>query len=834
MSVVSSIRDYVEFLNTLSDSLGNDFTLSKFITETCFYFLKTLQYCVYYLFSLEWLRDFTLLPVTIPQISQAIFAENLFLQTPEKTYFDFLEIPSINENKFFLGFCNSFFLTLPVTVTHIISIRRLIIQGIPAAIFSFSGFILGQTLFIFCVIFGIRSILIPWLSLEPLNYIIGFILIFQLVYSMVQENLTILNWNNPLNQITFLKFFLFNFVLSWCEQSCIFQYFSNITISQYPSLLEGFSTKTTISSIFIHSYYIYGIFLGSCIFSLFWGFTILQIKNILQKSSRFFGNSFIQNLNKTSFVVILGFTLSSIPFYGLDYLITGPLGFVSQDNVFKNTFLAQNFVKDPVNLQFGSTGDPRFELELSSFDRGHYLLFPENLNGFSFEDFNYRGELDWTVRREKENPLIERKHSLLGRYLSKYKVRQSKEKLKDDSIYTKANKFLEYTDYSQDKQIDFGGIEKRFNNWYTYLFFDPTTEISFDKTDFDVLFSKIASWSFITPSNYLFGRQVIPIEKTIKEKYYSNPIYKALLAIDIDLFLNRQPSSAFLGGQHELDLYKKRTILQSYYDSLRLYKKLPIYNKFENFFDGTKSFTNKVYNQQFKGTLRAVRRLFSLSLSSTEIVEKKTNSVSSILKYDQSLYQNNLKFFPYHEEIPEFEFFIQKPNKKTPYSSCFLQEIYSKPFYAGWDENLRKFIITNKIFPRKTASSEINFSQDWHSKFRLEKQSSGKNIVSNSQKINFSLWPKTKASIFNKPELFFSGVKKSLFTTLGYAKIDSLLEEKDFSTVENYYYYFPSNMVFEPHLVDTTGFRIDNIDKVIQKRGGFVWPGTLPLANFPF
>ena len=34
---------------------------------------------------------------------------------------------------------------------------------------------------------------------------------------------------------------------------------------------------------------------------------------------------------------------------------------------------------------------------------------------------------------------------------------------------------------------------------------------------------------------------------------------------------------------------------------------------FENFFEGSKSFTNKVYNQQFKGTLRPLRRLFSLT-----------------------------------------------------------------------------------------------------------------------------------------------------------------------------------------------------------------------------
>ena len=32
-----------------------------------------------------------------------------------------------------------------------------------------------------------------------------------------------------------------------------------------------------------------------------------------------------------------------------------------------------------------------------------------------------------------------------------------------------------------------------------------------------------------------------------------------------------------------------------------------------HFFEGSKSFSNKVYNQQFKGTLRSVSRLFSLT-----------------------------------------------------------------------------------------------------------------------------------------------------------------------------------------------------------------------------
>lgn len=43
MSFVTSIRDYVETLNTISESWGQDFTLTRFVSETSLYFLKTLQ-----------------------------------------------------------------------------------------------------------------------------------------------------------------------------------------------------------------------------------------------------------------------------------------------------------------------------------------------------------------------------------------------------------------------------------------------------------------------------------------------------------------------------------------------------------------------------------------------------------------------------------------------------------------------------------------------------------------------------------------------------------------------------------------------------------------------
>lgn len=862
MSVVSSIRDYVEFLNTLSDSLGNQFTSSKFITETFLYFLKTLQYSVYYIFSFQWLRDFTLLPVTIPQISHAIFSENLFLevQEPSKVFFQFLEIPSLQQNKFLLGLFNSFFLTLPITVTHIITIRRLIIQGIPAAGFSLLGFLTGQTLFILCVTFGLRSILIPWLSLEPFNYILGFILIFQLVYNMVEENLTYLKWNDPLNKKIFRNFFLLNLLLSWCEQSCIFQYFSNITLSEYPSIVEGFSTKTTLASFFGHSSYIFGIFLGSLIFSILWAFFVLQIKNLIVSFTNISLSSFVQTINKATFIVVLGFTLSSIPFYSFDYLFTGPLGFISGDDVFKNTLFAQNKIKDPYSVIFNPQ-EPYLNFDVAPFDRGRYVLSPEF---YTFEDLNYRGEFDWTTRTEKQSNIGDSKAGFLS-------ITKIFKKQKDNNVVNKNqidsqefNKYNEYNsilpeNYPETKGLSFNTLEKsssenRFYSSYGFKELDVSNEedafyLQLEKDNaIKNNFKEHSSFSYPAyPENFsqlIENRPEHHIEKKIKQKYYSNPIYKNLLALDIDLFLNRQLDSTFLEKQYEIDLYQKRQILNSYYNSLRFYKDLP--ESFEEFFDGTKSFTNKIYNQQFKGTLEIVRRLFSLQIKSgkenspeeftSDLKVLEQNTLNSPLKYDQPLYENKIKFVPYHEEIPDIEFFDKKKPQFNEIKKLVLQQMIIKPLYAGWDENLRKFVLTNKLQPQVNAGYEINVSQDWFNQFQREKQIYQKQNSSNinltgSQKINFSMWPKS-IETFYKSQVPYS----SLF----YTKIDTIIDNVDKSvnpkdglldSLKTQYKSLPSNAKYvEQHFrsSEKSGSKSEStFDDLMPKRGGFIWPGNL-------
>jgi hypothetical protein len=152
MSFVAVTRDYVEFLNHLSDSFNGIIPISEFCKETFLYLIKTVQYVFLYLFSFQWIRDFTLLPIVIPQISTNLLKEKFFLESSSNIFFNFLDIQTFYQNSFILGFFNSLGLTFPVSIIHILTIRRLYIKGIPSAVFSISGYLTGQLIFIICVI----------------------------------------------------------------------------------------------------------------------------------------------------------------------------------------------------------------------------------------------------------------------------------------------------------------------------------------------------------------------------------------------------------------------------------------------------------------------------------------------------------------------------------------------------------------------------------------------------------------------------------------------------------------------------------------------------------
>nr|YP_010704262.1 hypothetical protein RF1 [Micractinium simplicissimum]WCO87768.1 hypothetical protein RF1 [Micractinium simplicissimum] len=813
MSFVTSIRDYVETLNTVSETWGQGFTLTRFSTETALYILKTIQAGVLYIVSFQWIRDFTLLPIVLPKMSVSIFKETFFVETPSQVFFDFLEIPDLHQNKFVLGFFNSFFLSLPLSVVSLLSIRRLLIQGIPAGVYSIGGYLTGQIIFLICTLFGVRQILIPWLTLEPLNYVLGLVLIFRIIYSMIGEPLKELKgWFLP----QYKTFFITSFILAWCEQTSIFQYLGNLTASSNVTLLESFSSSSPISSFFSHFIYILGISSGCFLFTFLWGFFFLQLKNTCLLYTPVFLSSFIQLVNKTTFVLALALSFTSIPFYGFDYLLTGPFGFVSQDTLFKNTMLDQRNEKlkaPDIRLSDAETNYELIHIDVSPFDRGEYLLSSNTPAPLSFEDLNYRGEFDWTGR-SKYQGIADSRSSFFS--LSKLFKKQNKSQ-SDSSSQTavfepqERNKLLSEKDTSYNPADFESGRESAelFKEKYDL----PIKQGTDDESAVITTYHEISLASF--PEDYLRTKPAVEkgIEQKIKDKYYSNPVYKALLTLDIDLFLNRQPNTFQLSPEQENDLYIKRSILESYYNSLRDYSNVPYSETFEDFFDGAKSFSSKVYNQQFKGTLRSVRRLFSLTVNNENIKER-------VLKFDQPLYSlsENQKFSPYHEELENQEILSQNDLSFKPDGG-----LLAKPLYAGWDEHLRKFVITNKHLSRNLAGYQVandpevtrNFSSNSFTKNELSSYKQGR-------KIKFTTWPLSMDQI--EREKIPSVLLYESLTAETQQRLNLLKTGLDTLPVNVKRYEFNQTLIKQD---------LDRFESLAPKRGGFIWPGN-PKLNFSF
>ena len=83
MSFVTLTRDYIEFLNNLSESFSGLIPFPELLKESAIYLIKTIQYVFIYIVTFRWIHDFSLLPIVVPQLSTALVKEK-FLEEIEK------------------------------------------------------------------------------------------------------------------------------------------------------------------------------------------------------------------------------------------------------------------------------------------------------------------------------------------------------------------------------------------------------------------------------------------------------------------------------------------------------------------------------------------------------------------------------------------------------------------------------------------------------------------------------------------------------------------------------------------------------------------------------
>jgi hypothetical protein len=288
-----------------------------------------------------------------------------------------------------------------------------------------------------------------------------------------------------------------------------------------------------------------------------------------------------------------------------------------------------------------------------------------------------------------------------------------------------------------------------------------------------------------------------PIQEIIKERFYKTIAYKRALNFDIDLFISRQPKKYLLSQQEETELLEKRQSLSKYYDTLRDYKKMSVsdFELFKKYFGGSKSYATKFYNQQFKGTLKIVRKLFSIHLSD--------ELVSSPLTFDQPLFldkQNQIETF--HEEL-----FNQREK--------FLKGASSRPLYAGWDEQSKKFLVTNRFLSRSLAGKELFISKDEKSNYPTLKS---------LPSLTFASWPMPRIMFLQSKDLDQLPNNYNLMCQKNSRADEETLyfdieDENNFWKMKTH----PTNYGPPPSHFDQSQY----IWKIFPPdRGGILWPGS--------
>jgi len=635
-------------------------------------FLSNLHYCFLYLSTGQWYKDLTFFSIYIPETTSKIVREISLWDSPQSDFVMTDYKPAIKPT-FWTGVFNSLFLALPVSVSSWINTRRLVIQGVPAGIAANFGSISADILLLTFLMCGARPIIFSWFNWSPWTFLIGLVLVMSILYEMTHEkNIRTIRQNESKRLIRICGI---SFLLSWTQQATLFPYLKDVGL-QIPSL---------------NNFYLVGLLFGHFFWTILYGIIILGITNAWMRWSPLPYTVWIKKLNFLMLSAIAALGISSIPYYAIDYVLTSGLGFVPDDQALVNSVFSHSLEKRRSDLIVNPT----------MWDRGP---FEENMG--------YQGEAAWD---QVERRLLRKKKNVLAQWLQKLSGESSEFFVKESpKIESNIDKFLNDLNVEETKKYTSKVLPTRIDS----LNVDPQFFIrnlkEEDQTDFR-----------------------IQKANRFKSTYYRNPLYKSLLNLDIDQFLKGQPTNYLLEPKEEKDLWERRNEIFRYHNSLRKYKQNEwVYKYIDQSLQGNKSLSDRPAHQQYKGTLKVLRRLFHVTLN-----RQQNPYQLRVLSYDQPLYKDKTNNIvqTYHEELSNFE------------ESPFLQNASLHPVYFGWDEKLRQLVLTTRTISKEetmyssqtplTNKDNLLSLKNWD---KLKNKNSFYEFLANPQSTrqNFTAWPR--------------------------------------------------------------------------------------------
>nr|YP_009519019.1 hypothetical protein Ycf1 [Boodleopsis sp. H.0758]AYC64898.1 hypothetical protein Ycf1 [Boodleopsis sp. H.0758] len=861
---------------------------SEMKSNFLFYLKIYLNFWIDNFIKFKWANDFIDLPVVIPKFTKSIFLDFFnYTNLSSDINLNLTQIKDFSKENlfisFFYGFSNSLFLYLPVSAAHLIWLRKLVINGSWVGRAASFGIILGNLSLLSFFLFGWRDKLNIWFSLEPFSYFMGVYFVFLFIYEVVKSPLKIIRKSKK-NKRFVLKSILISFILVCTDQSGVYPFLRNLSLHSGTSIIDLSDSDIIVSIYFL------GIIFGSFFWTTIISATFSRLGILFCRLTKLPYSFWIRNFNYFCLIGSVSLTVASFAYYSPGYLFSNPIGLMSQDNIIEISPLPQlkPSMKDAPKGKLGEKSSlSSIDTDLSFFDRGVYTGGP--VVESHIESLNYQREYAWRSRYDKLSTKgLNKNKSFFAKYFKispeQELLRRKQRRKKSLQKYIESEEFINYIIDRSSEVIKKSNVnnyiikQETLKDYYFFLIErfieDFTAEATKNDTQIPELLPEkmiyFSAFSELMKHNFdLFAMfessDLDPLDtelsKEIKEHFSNNKLYKLILNLDISTFLKRQPISHILNTEEEISLFYKRITLSKYYDTLRSYAKIPFNEIFGNLFCGPKSYSNRIYNQQFKGTIKIVERLFAIHLedekniqdlpyeknkedqiSEEELKYIKIKQEPSVLKYDQPLFKEKIsqKNPLLHEEfLKKTKLKIKKQNENP-----FLRETNPLPFFMGWDNDKRKFVITNRLLTYKNTllntSILINANTDIKNKNKLKSfvfKDSSKKISKNKRPIfpikskskskwksysfNFTTWPMPENLLKNnfsisklhrtREEMLIFGHGDDVFSYM-----EPLMNE------ETVIYNKLPNVVERIDLKNQ-----DKLNKSLApKIGGFFWPGV--------
>lgn len=207
---------------------------------------------------------------------------------------------NVSHSPFLFGIICGSILSTSVSISSLISLRRLIIQGVPAGIVSYLGAALTETLFLGFIMFGSIKIIDYWVVLEPGLKLLITIFCYDTVLGFLVDNrLKIVSFDNKLD---LLKIFFCNALIVFSNPGSI-SAASALLIS-----VESFEFRE-------NTIFLLGIFLGIFSMGIFIGFLVLGFTYLWMIRSTKSFRSLLYRFNKIISTITLSVLIISTIYY---------------------------------------------------------------------------------------------------------------------------------------------------------------------------------------------------------------------------------------------------------------------------------------------------------------------------------------------------------------------------------------------------------------------------------------------------------------------------------------------------------------------------------------